>query len=138
MYEPNDSVHVISSFKTTLFSGLLRRIAEVEIDISPVSDAFWQSVHTSYCIPEVYVNNERIATLIDTGASSSVMSFKFFDTKTIQSFKLVFKKQTRIMKMANGNEVKTHGQLINVPITINNVESSVNPHIMNDLSYDLI
>ena len=40
--------------------------------------------------------------------------------------------------MANGNEVKTHGQLINVPITINNVESSVNPHIMNDLSYDLI
>ena len=141
VYEPkNESIHILEAFKTKLFSGTLRRIAEFGIDeeLHPASDSFWKSMDETFCIPEVYINNERVAVLIDTGASSSVMSFKFSMTETIESLKLIFRARTRKITVANGAEIKTHGQLLKVPVTIDGVETLANPHVMDDLTYDLI
>ena len=76
--------------------------------------------------------------LIDTGAISSVISLKFFDTETIKSLKLVFKTDDRIMRIANDNEFKTCGRFLNVSLTVNEVQTSTNPHVMNNLSQNLI
>ena len=135
-----NNYHQISSFQTKIFSGSLRRIAEMAIDdeLQPNSNSFWDSFKETFVIPEVFINNERVIALIDSGASSSVMSVKFFETTTIQSLKLVFKGHTRIMKMANGIETNTHGQLLNLPVEVNKNNTSANPHVINDLSYDLI
>ena len=76
--------------------------------------------------------------MVDSGASCIAMSFKFSQTETIRSLKLVFKGNKGIINLANNTETTTHGQLKNVPVTVNNMKSSVNPHVMSDLSYDLI
>ena len=149
VYENAADCHVISDFSTKIFSGPLRRIVELVINdpehiaegvdtVFPVSESFWDNFSSTFCTPHVFVNGKKIIALVDTGASSSVMSFKFFNTETIRSLKLVFKGHTRTMKMADGNEVNTQGQLENVPFTVNDVDSSASPHVMNDLSYDLI
>jgi len=134
-----DNQFTIDVFKTKIFSGALRRITELEFDESlhVESESFWNQ-HEPFCMPEVYVNGRRMTALIDTGATSSVMSLKFFDTETIKSLKLVFKGDGRILRMANGKEVKTHGRLLNVPLIVNDVQSSANPHVMDNLSYNLI
>jgi hypothetical protein len=141
VYEPNnDNHHTIAAFKSKLLSGPLRRIAEIEIDdeLQPNCNSFWNTFHETFVIPEVYINKQRVYALVDTGASKSVMSLKFSQTETIESLQLVFKSNTRIMRMANGNEVKTHGQLENVPINVENVQTNANTQILHDLSYDLI
>jgi hypothetical protein len=141
VYEPtNDNHHTIAAFKSKLLSGPLRRIAEIEIDeeLQPNCNSFWNTCYETFVIPEVYINHQRVYALVDTGASSSVMSLKFSQTETIESLKLIFKSNTRIMRMANGNEVKTHGQLENVPINVDNVQTTANTQILHDLSYDLI
>jgi len=141
VYEPNyEDHHTIAAFKSKTLSGPLRKITEIEIDeeLHPNCNTFWNEIHETFVIPEVYINNVRTYALVDTGASSSVMSLKFSQTNTIESLKLVFKANTRIMRMANGNEVKTHGQIENVPVVLENVETNANPHVLNDLAYDLI
>jgi hypothetical protein len=75
------------------------------------SEAFWNFFDKSICLPEVYVNNNKKSGLIDTGASSSVISLKLYKAEVIQSLKLVFKTDPRKMKMANGVEVKSQGKI---------------------------
>ena len=110
-YFESNNHHVITCFQTKIFSGSLRRIAEMVIDeeLQPECSSFWSVFKQSFVLPDVYVNGEKIGALIDTGASSSVMSLKFFYTTTIQSLQLVFKKHIRVLTMANSNEIKTHG-----------------------------
>ena len=66
------------------------------------------------------------------------MSFKFSQIETIRSLKLVFKANTRKINLANDQVVETQGQLRDVPVMVENIQTKANPHIMNDLSYDLI
>ena len=138
----NEEKHTISAFQSKIFSGPLRRliqIAEISIDESePENDSFWESFKGTFVVPEVHINGQRTYALIDSGASCSTISLKFFQTETIRSLKLVFKGNTRIVNLANNSEVKLHGQVKDLPVTINNVDTTVNPHIMKDLSYDLI
>ena len=75
---------------------------EIDEELHPASDSFWKNFDETFCIPEIYINNERVAVLIDTGASSSVMSFKFSITETIESLKLIFRARTRKVTVANG------------------------------------
>ena len=105
LYETND-YHTITAFQTKLFSGSLRRISELVIDeeLQPNCNTFWNAFKETFVMPEVHINGERVVALIDTGASSSVMSFKLLNTTTINSLKLVFKANTRIMKMANNKK----------------------------------
>jgi predicted aspartyl protease len=141
VYEPNnEDHHTIAAFKSKTLSGPLRKITEIEFDeeLHPNCNTFWNEIHETFVISEIYVNNVRAHALVDTGASSSVMSLKFSQTNTIESLKLVFKANTRIMRMANGNEVNTRGQIENVPVVLENVETKASPHVLNDLSYDLI
>ena len=42
------------------------------------------------------------------------------------------------MTVANGSKITTEGHFKNVPIMLNDTETSVNPHVLKDLSYDLI
>ena len=50
----------------------------------------------------------------------------------IRSLKLVFRSDSRKMKMANGVEIESPGKLENLPVRINDFESTVNPRIMDD------
>ena len=104
----NESHHIISAFKTKLFSGSLQTIMEIEVDeeLQSKSEAFWNIFDKSICLPEVYLNNSKISTLIDKGASSSVISLKLYKAEVIHSLKLVFKTDHRKMKMANGSNWK--------------------------------
>ena len=85
-----------------MLSDPLRRIAEIEIDeeLKPNCNSFWSTFHETFVISEVYINNQRVYALVDTGASKSVMSLKFSQTETIESLQLVFKSNTRILRMA--------------------------------------
>ena len=133
--------HTINAFQTNIFSGSLRHIAELTLaeELQPNCNSFWNACKETFVLPDVYINGEKIVTLIDTGAStSSVMSIKLLDTITIRSLQLVFKANTRIMKMANNNEIRTKGQLLDVPVVVNQNPTTANPHVMSDLSYDLI
>ena len=132
--------HTINAFQTNQFSGSLRHIAELTLaeELQPNCNSFWDACKETFVLPDVYINGEKIVTLIDTGASSSVMSIKLLDTITIRSLQLVFKANTRIMKMANNNEIRTQGQLLDVPVVVNQNPTTANPHVMSDLSYDLI
>ena len=94
VYEPNnENHHTIAAFKSKLLSGPLRRIAEIEIDeeLQPNCNSFWSTFHETFVIPEVYINNQRVYALVDTGASKSVMSLKFSQTEKMESLQLVFK-----------------------------------------------
>ena len=78
---------MLTCFHSKIFSGSLRRITEIVIneDLQPECDSFWDAFKKSFVMPEVYINGEWLDTLIDTGATSSVMSLKFFATLTVQS-----------------------------------------------------
>ena len=132
--------YTINAFQTSQFSGSLRHIAELTLaeELQPNCNSFWNACKETFVLPDVYINGEKIVTLIDTGASSSVMSIKLLDTIPIKSLQLVFKANTRIMKMANNNEIRTQGQLLDVPVEVNQNRTTANPHVMGDLSYDLI
>ena len=131
---------VISAFTSQIFSGPLCRIAELAIDenFKPNSNEFWESFKRNFVIPEVYVNGEKVSALIDTGASCSAISLKFSQIEAIRSLKLVFTANAREIKLANDQEIDSHGKLVNVPVMINKIKTTTNPHIMEDLSYDLI
>ena len=139
IYDENQN-QIISAFKTQLFSGPLQNIVEIEVneELQSKTEAFWNFCDESICLPEVYVNNSKISALIDTGASSSVISLKLAKAEIIQSLKLVFKTDPRKMKMANGVEQESQGKIENLPIQINELDSSVSPRVMGDLSNDLI
>jgi hypothetical protein len=133
------STEFISAFKTKIFSGQLRNITEFAIDeeLQPDSDSIWKCFQNTFVVPEVHVNGKRTYSLIDTGASCSAMSIKFYQTEAVKSLKLVFRKSSRIVRMAD-NKVNSEGILENVPVTINNHKTNANTILMNDLSYDLI
>jgi hypothetical protein len=134
------STEFISAFKTKIFSGQLRNITEFAIDeeLQPDSDSIWKCFQNTFVVPEVHVNGKRTYSLIDTGASCSAMSIKFYQTEAVKSLKLVFRKSSRIVRMADNKEVNSEGILENVPVTINNHQTNANTILMNDLSYDLI
>ena len=139
----SEEKHTISAFKSKIFSGPLRRliqIAELSIDenLQPNNDSFWETFKGTFVVPEVYINGEKTYALVDSGASCSTISYKFANTETIRSLKLLFKGNTRIVNLANNSEVELMGQLKDLPVTVHDVTTTVNPHIMNDLSYDLI
>ena len=140
MYDENPN-QIISAFKTQLFSGPLQTgILEIEVneELQSKTEAFWNFCDESICLPEVYVNISQISALIVRGASSSVISLKLAKAEIIQSLKLVFKPDPRKMKMANGVEVESQCKIENLPIQINELDSSVSPRVMGDLSYDFI
>jgi hypothetical protein len=130
----------IAAFQTKIFSGTLLQITEIAIDeeIQPDSDSMWKCFQNNFVLPEIHVNGAKTFALIDTGASCSVMSIKFSQTESVESLKLVFKSNARTIKLADNKEVQTKGYFENVPITLNNQETLVNTHLMNNLSYDLI
>ena len=134
------STEFITAFQTKIFSGQLRQIAEFAIDeeLQPVSDSMWKCFQDTFVVPEVHINGQRTYALIDTGASCSAMSFKFSQVEAITSLKLVFRKNTRILKLADNKEVHSEGLLENVPVTVNIQQTTANTQILNDLSYDLI
>ena len=129
---------VISAFKTQLFSGHLQNKLEIEIDneLLPNTENFWNIFEKSICLPEVYINDNKISALIYPGASISVISLKLSKAGIIRSLKLVFRPDSRKMKMANGVEIESQGKLENLHVRINESESTVNSRIMDDLSYD--
>ena len=100
---------------------------EGDEELQSKSEAFWNIFDKSICLPEVYLNNSKISALIDTGASSSVISLKLYKAEVIQSLKLVFKNDPRKMKIANGVEVESPGKIENLPIQINEMDSSTSP-----------
>ena len=76
--------------------------------------------------------------LIDTGASCSAISFKFSQTEAIQSLNLVFKKRIKTIKLAEGKETQTSGFFEDIPFEVDNFNSPVSAHNMNNMSYELI
>ena len=65
---------------------------------NPIATLFG-ALFTKLSLTEVYINNQRVYTLVDTGASKSVMSLKISQTEKMESLQLVFKSNTRIMRM---------------------------------------
>ena len=108
---------------------------EIEIDneLQPNTENFWKFFEKSICLLKVYINinDYKISALIDFGASSSVISLKLSSAEIISSLKLVFRPDSR-KKMTNEVEIE------NLPVRINESESTVKSRIMDDLSYDLI
>ena len=134
------SCEFLTAFQTKTFSGQLGQIAEFAIneELQPDSDSMWKCFQNTFVVPEIHINGQRTYALIDTGASCSAMSLKFSQVEAITSLKLVFRKNTRILKMADNQEISSNGLLENVPISLNNQQTTANTQILNDLSYDLI
>ena len=76
--------------------------------------------------------------LIDTGASSSVISLKLSKAEMIRSLKLAFRPNSPKMKMANEVKIEFPGKIENLPVRNNESESTVSPPIIGDLYYYLI
>ena len=92
-YLPRIKKCVISAFKTQLFSVPLQNILEIEIDSELLHNTvnFWNFFEKSICLPKAYINDNKISALIDTGASTCVISLKLSKAEIIRSLKLVFR-----------------------------------------------
>ena len=117
--------------QNSIFSGHLQNILEIENDneLLPNTENFLNIFEKSICLP-VFINHNKISALIDTGASSSVISLKLSKAEIILSFKLVFRPDSRKMKMANEVEIESPGKLENLSVRINESESTVNPRLV--------
>jgi len=63
----------INCFKSKLFSSELAQIAIMESHDAPAEN-FWKHASKPLWEPGVYINGEMVETLVDSGASCSVMS----------------------------------------------------------------
>ena len=92
-------------------------------------NSFLENIKQPFWEPEVFINGLAVETLIDTGASWSVMSLKFFKNDAIKSLQIILKPSKKIFTMANGSQKSSEGQ-VEVLIEINRQKFLANPHEM--------
>jgi hypothetical protein len=87
--------------------------------------------------PETYVGSRKAVCLVDSGASTSVISHEFLNNNEIKSLQLTIRDDPRQLMMADGSIQSSIGQ-VSLPVHINKQRFLINATILHDLSYDLI
>ena len=113
----------MSCLEASLFSDPLSRLFNLQIKENRYY--FFKKNGTFFWDPKVFINGNPVHTLLDTGASCSVMSLKLIKKEAVQSFRIELNPSTN----------ESLGQA-EIPIKIDTQSFKVYPHIMENFGCD--